>query len=57
MSDFKRELEHLINKNSMEANSDTPDFILAEYLTNCLIAFDHATSRRDRWYREDDHDP
>ena len=27
-----------------------PDFILAEYLTDCLRAFDKATVRREEWY-------
>lgn len=48
MSNFRRELESLINKNSMENNSNTPDWILAEFLTNCLQAFDLATRQRDQ---------
>lgn len=31
-SEFKKELEHLINRASQESKSDTPDFILAKYL-------------------------
>jgi septal ring factor EnvC (AmiA/AmiB activator) len=38
----------------MEKNSNTPDFILAEYLTMCLHAFDKATQRRHEWYKEID---
>lgn len=49
-SNFREELEHLINKNSMENGSDTPDFILAEYLNDCLKAFDKAVARRTEWY-------
>ena len=48
--DFKKELEHLINKHSLENDSDTPDFILAEYLNDCLIAFNKAVNRREEWY-------
>ena len=50
MSDFKKELEGLINKYSIENESDTPDFILAEYLMGCLKTFNDITKSRDRWY-------
>lgn len=49
--DFRKELEILINKNSKENGSDTPDFILAEYLTQCLSAFDVAVIARTNWYQ------
>lgn len=49
-SSFSRELEQLINKYSRENGSDTPDFILAEYLMGCLLAFDQALDSRERWY-------
>ncbi len=47
---FEKELKGLINKHSMENGSDTPDFILAKYLRSCLLAFNGATRRRERWY-------
>lgn len=47
---FRNELEQLLNKHSLENNSNTPDFILAEYLVNCLGAFDLATEHREEWY-------
>lgn len=50
---FEKELEQLINKYSKENTSDTPDFILAEYLNNCLSAFAITTQKRDRWYGVD----
>jgi len=34
----------------MENASDTPDFILAQYLSDCLAAFDKAVRERERWY-------
>jgi len=49
-SAFQKDLEELINKHSMEGCSDTPDFILARYLTECLKAFALATCIRTRWY-------
>ena len=51
---FQKELEHLINCKSIEGGSDTPDFILADYLMDCLAAFDKAVSRRTEWYRPED---
>jgi hypothetical protein len=48
-NDFTKELEHLINKHNKEAASNTPDFILADYLTRCLMAYNRAVFRRDRW--------
>lgn len=53
MDKFRKELEHLINRNSMENASNTPDFILAEYLTGCLSVFDTAIQQRETWYGRD----
>lgn len=53
MNNFRKELASLINCHSKENVSDTPDFILAEYLVDCLQAFDKATRLRDTWYRRD----
>jgi len=47
---FRPRLEKLLNTHCMENASDTPDFILAEYLSSCLDAFDAAVRRRDEWY-------
>lgn len=52
--DFIRELRDLLHKRSMENASNTPDFILAQYLTNCLRAWNHATQQREAWYGLDD---
>ena len=49
-SKLRTEIEQAINKNSCENGSDTPDFILAEYLTDCLKTFDKAVVRREEWY-------
>ncbi len=42
-----KEIEQAVNRHSLERGSDTPDFILAEYLIGCLRAFDKAVKRRD----------
>ena len=50
MPDFQKELEELINSHSKENESNTPDFILATYLSGCLEAFNNAIKSRDKWY-------
>ena len=50
MDEFRKELEEIINKHSCENGSDTPDFILADYLQVCLTAFDLAVRARESWY-------
>lgn len=47
---FQRELAALINKYSMENGSDTPDFILADYLCGCLKTFERCNQRREGWF-------
>jgi hypothetical protein len=49
-SKFRKDIARVINRLSLENESNTPDFILAEYLTSCLRAFDNATNRREEWY-------
>lgn len=51
---FRKELEELINKHSRENGSNTPDFILAEFLVDCLAAWDKGVSRRNQWYAPDE---
>ena len=46
MEEFEKELTDLINCHSLENGSDTPDFILAEYLVRSLKAFDHSAKDR-----------
>ena len=48
--EFKKELESLINKYSLENESDTPDFILADYLIRCLEAFNISHKSVDKWF-------
>ena len=53
MTDFERSLAGMINANSLENNSNTPDYILAIYLAACLAAFNTATQQRETWYGRD----
>ena len=50
MSDLGRELEQLVNRYCRENESNTPDFILAEYMLDALSAFERASLARERWY-------
>lgn len=50
MTTFREELQQLINRNSAENGSNTPDFILAQFLDDSLLAFDHAVNARENWY-------
>lgn len=48
--DFRSQLECLLNRFSCENGSDTPDWILSDYLTACLAAFDAGVVAREKWY-------
>ena len=43
-------LSDLINSESRENDSNTPDFLLAKFMVNCLDAFELASNRREVWY-------
>ena len=45
-----KQIQIILNRACAENGSDTPDFILAMYLTDCLAAFDKATNIREKWY-------
>jgi hypothetical protein len=39
-------LQHLLNRFSAENESNTPDYVLAQFLVDCLAAFDKAVNAR-----------
>ena len=53
MTNFEKELEKLINQHCKENDSNTPDFILAQYLLGCLMVFNTAIQQRETWYGRD----
>jgi hypothetical protein len=57
MSDLRKDIESAINKSSAENGSNTPDFILAEFMVACLAAFDAGVKGRETWYGRDDGSP
>jgi len=47
---LEKGISQLINSESRENDSNTPDFILAEFMMNCLDAFELANNKREVWY-------
>jgi len=52
-STFEKELRELVNKHSIENGSDTPDFILAQYMFSCLSNYQNTVKARDKWFGVD----
>jgi hypothetical protein len=49
-AEVQKELTNLVNRLSLENASDTPDFIIAEFLHEILGAWNSAVQRREKWY-------
>lgn len=47
---LRQDIASVLNQHSRENGSNTPDWILAEYLILCMDAFDGATKARRAWY-------
>lgn len=47
---LQEKLASLLNSESREQDSNTPDFLLAEFMMNCLDAFELASNKREVWY-------
>ena len=47
---FMEDLTALLHRYGMEHGSNTPDFILAEYLLKCLETWNATVQRREQWY-------
>lgn len=50
---FVEALETLVNAYSQENASNTPDFILAQYLASCLSAWNTGVQQRETWHGRD----
>jgi hypothetical protein len=50
LSDFRKDIENTINRYSKENGSNTPDYILAQFLVDSLSAYDKAVTAREKWY-------
>lgn len=51
---FMKELTHAINRGCLENDSNTPDFILADFVSDCLAAFAKAVNQRKKWWGQPD---
>lgn len=52
-NDLEHELASALNRFSAENASNTPDWILAQYLLGCLTAWNTAVQQRETWYGRD----
>lgn len=48
--DLGNEIRSVLNRHSAENVSNTPDYVLASFLMDCLTAFEAAVVTRDGWY-------
>ena len=44
------DLAEVMNRHGLDSNTNTPDYILADYLFGCLAAFSCSTKCRDIWF-------
>jgi len=51
--DLRAAIARVLNQHSAENTSNTPDYILAQFLESSLAAFDAATQQRETWYGRD----
>ena len=47
---LQEQIGMLLNEYSRENESHTPDFILAQFLMDCLKAYEAAVNRRAEWF-------
>lgn len=47
---FRQDLEQLLNRYSIDAYCETPDFILADLICDQLEAIRRMTVRREKWF-------
>lgn len=47
---LETKLKGLINEECRENDSNTPDYLLAEFMMNCLDAFELISNKREVWY-------
>uniref|UniRef100_A0A6M3KCB3 Uncharacterized protein n=2 Tax=viral metagenome TaxID=1070528 RepID=A0A6M3KCB3_9ZZZZ len=48
--ELEKGLSVLINRVSRENDSNTPDFLLAEFMMSCLDAFELTSNKREVWF-------
>ncbi len=50
---LERDISAVLNRHSAENDSNTPDFILAQFLIGCLAVWDIGVQQRETWYGRD----
>lgn len=50
LKEIERDLASVINKHSLENLSNTPDFILAQFMIGSLKAASAMSKSREKWY-------
>ena len=51
MLDFEYDLSNLINHHNIDNDLNTPDFILANYIIDCLVAYNTTNKANKHWHR------
>lgn len=46
---IKNAFKETVNRNGMDTWCNTPDFIIAEYLYDCLESYSKLQKEKDRW--------
>ncbi len=52
-NEFVKAISEVVNRYSIENGSNTPDFILADYIADVVDAWNEAVRRREAWYGRD----
>jgi hypothetical protein len=47
---LRDELTHILNQRSREGMSNTPDYLLAEFIIQCLVAYETTVRKRDDFH-------
>lgn len=50
MFELRDKIAKALNEHSAENGSDTPDHLLANFLLDCLAAYDRSVLARETWY-------
>lgn len=48
--ELKKEIASVINRHSLENGSNTPDFMLADYMLGCLTVYENTLRSREEWF-------
>ena len=52
-TEFLKELAKVLNKHNIDTATDTPDYILAEYLNSCLRSYLIVNYNNRNWHGEE----